>query len=288
MAETTISLAGTDIHYAELGGSGPPLLLLHGITDSLESYLPAAPKLTQGARVFAVDFRGHGRSAHTPDRYRLRDYATDVRLLLDQVVREPAAVAGHSLGGLVASYLASRPDASLRGVFLEDAPLFRARLPALKETSFYGFFVALRGLLRAHHASGASLEELAHSVGNAPLDAAQPDGATFLEARGEEGVRLRARQLRQMDPDALSFAIEGTLFDDFDPDRDLAKIACPVHLLAGNEALGGAMTAGDVALASAHIARCTTAVWDDLGHLIHHLRPEAYADELLAFLRRTG
>jgi len=144
MTDNTISLAGTETHYVELGGSGPPLVLLHGITDSLESYLPAAAKLTQSARVFAMDSRGHGRSAWTRDHYRVRDFAADVRLFLDQVVGEPAVLAGHSLGGLVAGYVASRSGAKLRGVFLEDPPLYRGRMPALEETGFYAFFVDLR------------------------------------------------------------------------------------------------------------------------------------------------
>ena len=285
MADHSISLAGTDIRYAELGGSGPPLVLLHGITDSLESYRPAAAKLKQAARVYAIDFRGHGRSAHTRDHYRVRDFAADVLLFLERVVGEPAVLAGHSLGGLVTSYIASRPGAALRGIFLEDPPLYRARMPAIKQTYFYPFFVSFREALRAHHANGESLDDLVEFVGNSPADSA---GRTLLDAVGADAVRLRARQLRRMDPEALTAPIEGILFADFDPDHDLPKIVCDTHLLAGNEALGGAMTANDVEEVSTRIPRCTTVVWDDIGHMIHQQRPEPYADELISFLERVG
>lgn len=287
MSGHTTSLAGIDIHYTDLGGTGAPLLLLHGITDSHESYLASVPRLRDAARVYALDFRGHGGSAHAPP-YRLRDYAADVRHFVEQVAGGPPVLAGHSLGGLVASYLASQPGANLRGAFLEDPPLYRARMPAIKETAFYPFFVAVRDLLQRHHASGDSLDDLARVVGRAPADPARPDGPTFLEARGEEEVRRRARSLRSMDPAALDEPIRGSLFDDFDPDADLAKIECPVHLLAGSEPLGGAMTADDIERVAALIPRCTRAVWDDIGHTIHHDRPEAYADELISFLDRIG
>jgi pimeloyl-ACP methyl ester carboxylesterase len=282
------SLSGTNIHYADLGGSGPPLLLLHGITDSLDSYLPTVPELARKAHVFAMDFRGHGGSAHTPDRYRLRDYATDVQLFLDQVVGESAVLAGHSLGGLVASYVASRPDAKLRGIFLEDPPLYRARMPALKETHFYDFFAVLRDLLRAHHSTKQSLEDLDGIVGSFPADPLQPDDGTMRDVMGDEAVRLRAIQFQSMDPDALSAVIEGIVFDDFDPDRDLAKIVCPTHLLAGSEVLGGAMTATDIREVSERIPSCSTTVWGDIGHLIHQARAESYAAELLSFLDEAG
>lgn len=105
---------------------------------------------------------------------------------------------------------------------------------------------------------------------------------------GGEAVQSRAGQLERMDPEALSAAIDGTLFDDFDPDVDLAKVACPAHLMAGSEALGGAMTATDIREVSTRIPSCSTAVWNDLGHLIHHASADRYAEELISFLDRAG
>ena len=82
--------------------------------------------------------------------------------------------------------------------------------------------------------------------------------------------------------------IEGIVCDDFDADRDLAEIVCPTHLLAGSEALGGAMTATDIRKVSGRIPSCSTTVWNDIGHLTHQTRGESYAAELLSFLDEAG
>ncbi len=100
-------------------------------------------------------------------------------------------------------------------------------------------------------------------------------------------VRRRALQFSRLDPEAPSAPIEGTLFDDLDPDRDLSKIRCATRLLAGSEALGGAMATNDIDEVSARIPRCTAVIWGDAGHMLHHERPEAYAEALLAFLKRA-
>ena len=76
--------------------------------------------------VYAPDLRGHGASSWTPGRYRLWDYAADMISLLERVIGEPAAIAGHSLGGEVAIIVASeRPDL-VRAVIAIDAPMSAA------------------------------------------------------------------------------------------------------------------------------------------------------------------
>ena len=288
MIERTVALTDIDIHYVEDGGSGPPVVLLHGITDSLESYLPVLPHLVATARVFALDFRGHGDSSRGPTPYRLEDYTRDVEAFLVQVVREPAVVAGHSLGGLVAAQLGARSRVELLGLFLEDPPFYKGRMPAFKETVFYPAFVAMQELLRDHHASGRTIDELARVVGDFPYDFASGKGPSMLEVLGEDLVHVRASTLHRFDPDALDAAVQGTMFHDFDPDADLVSIQCPAQLIAGNYELGGAMDRADVERVRERISRCTHAVWDDIGHLIHPERPEAFARELLSFLRAVS
>ena len=80
---------------------------------------------------------------------------------------------------------------------------------------------------------------------------------------------------------------EGVLFDGFDPDRDLPRIACPTRLVAGDPRLGGAMREQDVTRVAGLIPRCSAVVWEDVGHDIHTVKPKAYAEELTAFLDQT-
>ena len=68
-------------YYVETTGSGPPLLLLHGFTGSIETWAPHIPVLAEKAQVVAVDILGHGRSASPADerRYRMDLVASDLK-----------------------------------------------------------------------------------------------------------------------------------------------------------------------------------------------------------------
>jgi pimeloyl-ACP methyl ester carboxylesterase len=54
------------LNYAEGPDAGPPMVLTHGLTDRWQYYLPIMPFLTMRWHVYALDFRGHGRSSRTP------------------------------------------------------------------------------------------------------------------------------------------------------------------------------------------------------------------------------
>ena len=87
-------------------GTGPPVVLLHGLTCHLGYWQRVTPHLG-GLRVVALDLRGHGLSEHAGS-YRYADYEHDLISLLDALGLESAPVAGHSLGGYVALLAASR------------------------------------------------------------------------------------------------------------------------------------------------------------------------------------
>ena len=111
------------INVAEGPRSGPALLALHGGSARWQAYQALLEPLALHWHVFAPDLRGHGASSWTPGRYRLWDFAADMVSLLERVVREPAVIAGHSLGGEVAIIVASeRPDL-VRAVIAIDAPM---------------------------------------------------------------------------------------------------------------------------------------------------------------------
>src|SRR2546426_8710846 len=101
MRSRTIDLDGP-VHYADYGGTGPTLVLVHGLGGSHVNRMAVAPALARGARVLAVDLAGFGR---TP----LGERSADVhahRVLLDRfleaVAAGPAVLIGNSMGGLVA------------------------------------------------------------------------------------------------------------------------------------------------------------------------------------------
>jgi pimeloyl-ACP methyl ester carboxylesterase len=98
---------GLDIAYVELGPpTAPPLLLIHGFTDSSRAWSTMAPHLARRYRLIIPDLRGHGASAVPDCCYALSDFAHDLIGLLDALAIPRAHIAGHSLGGMIAQVLA--------------------------------------------------------------------------------------------------------------------------------------------------------------------------------------
>ncbi|MFI6322353.1 alpha/beta fold hydrolase [Nonomuraea sp. NPDC050556] len=102
-------------------GEGPPLVLLHGRTDSGLTWAPFVVHFARRFQVIRPDLRGHGKSPY-PGSYALPDMAEDVARLLDDLGVERAAVIGHSLGGMVAYHLAMLHPSRVSRMVLEDPP----------------------------------------------------------------------------------------------------------------------------------------------------------------------
>lgn len=97
-----------ELFVRDSGGSGPPVLLLHGWMFSADTnWAPVYGALEQaGHRVIALDHRGHGRGLRTPEPFRLADCAADAAGLLRELGTGPAIVVGYSMGGPIAQLLA--------------------------------------------------------------------------------------------------------------------------------------------------------------------------------------
>ena len=100
-----VVLHGNHVSFLR-AGEGPPLLLLHGIAGSYETWAPLIPALADEFTVIAPDMLGHGSSAKPRGDYSLGAYAAGARDLLLALGYESATVVGHSLGGGVAMQFA--------------------------------------------------------------------------------------------------------------------------------------------------------------------------------------
>ena len=113
-------LSGFDERFADLkdvrlryyvGGQGPALILIHGLSGAASNWVAVAPKLAQRFRVLVPDLPGHGGSSPLPAAVSLDPYPARVAELAEMESLLPATVVGHSFGGLVALRLAlRRPD----------------------------------------------------------------------------------------------------------------------------------------------------------------------------------
>lgn len=108
--EVTPSLQFRTIHgyrrAYRIAGSGPVILLIHGIGDNSTTWEPVHAKLAQRFTVIAVDLLGHGQSDKPRADYSAAAYANGMRDLLSVLDIERVTVVGHSLGGGVAMQFA--------------------------------------------------------------------------------------------------------------------------------------------------------------------------------------
>ena len=88
-------------------GSGPPIIILHGLFGSGDNWRSIGRSLADQFSVYLVDLRNHGRSPWHPD-HTYPAMAGDVLELLDRQGIERAHIVGHSMGGKTAMYLALR------------------------------------------------------------------------------------------------------------------------------------------------------------------------------------
>jgi len=96
-----IILHGHRVTY-RAGGSGPLLVLVHGIAGTADVWREVLPELAEKHSVIALDLLGHGESAKPRGDYSLGAYASGLRDLIVALGYERATLIGHSLGGGVA------------------------------------------------------------------------------------------------------------------------------------------------------------------------------------------
>jgi pimeloyl-ACP methyl ester carboxylesterase len=110
-----------DLAFSDTG-SGPSLVVLHGLFGSRRNWTTVAGRLARSHRVLTVDLRNHGESPWGEP----HDYDTlaeDVARFMHRHLDGPAAVLGHSMGGKAAMVLAlSRPELVTRLVVVDIAP----------------------------------------------------------------------------------------------------------------------------------------------------------------------
>ncbi|HTY37641.1 MAG TPA: alpha/beta fold hydrolase [Bacteroidota bacterium] len=103
-------------------GSGPALVILHGLLGTLDNWHTLSRRFASSYRVLAADLRNHGRSPHS-DHLSYNEMAEDVLELLDDQHVSTSFVLGHSMGGKVAMTLAlQHPDRVGKLIVVDIAP----------------------------------------------------------------------------------------------------------------------------------------------------------------------
>jgi pimeloyl-ACP methyl ester carboxylesterase len=257
------------LHYETDGpDDAPPVLVLHGITQSTATWGWLVPHLSSSHRVVRLDFRGHGLSGRTPGAYNFLGYVADATAICEQVLgSQPAVVIGHSLGGGTAAGLAqTRPDL-VRGVVLEDpaimAPVDPGAVAALEGNSLLDGFRLMRESIPAMQASGMSAADLAGILRSAP----SPSGALFADAVQDDALAAMAEAMLQLDASVLDPVFDGSSVPVFDPH---APLPVPGIVVAGDSAMPDTIVREpELALLEKNSPHIERRVVTGVGHLIH-------------------
>lgn len=201
---------GRRVSYADYG-SGPTVLLIHGMAGSWRNWLLNVPTLARDQRVIAVDLPGFGDSDALPRGAAFGQYVDVIAGLLDTLGIEDVAVVGHSFGGLVALSLAEgRPD-RVAAVVLVAGGGVELSLPRL--TAIRAAFALLHVLLlvpgavrvlRSPRAARLLLAPIVHDTRSLPQDLL-PELMPRSVGRGfMDAVRLGSERLGSLDLRSVS------------------------------------------------------------------------------------
>jgi haloacetate dehalogenase len=136
----SVAVDGTDIACV-VGGSGPPVLLLHGFPENMAMWTRVAPQLAGQFTVVCADLRGYGDSAKPrclPDRsnYSFRAMAADQLGLMRRLGFERFHLVGHDRGGRTGHRLAlDRPDAVLSLTVMDIVPTYAMFMDTSREVA---------------------------------------------------------------------------------------------------------------------------------------------------------
>lgn len=123
--EQNLGIGGLSLHFATWGERTTPeraVLLIHGLTSSSRAFAQIGPALAaRGLYAIAPDLRGRGLSDKPRYGYGIPVHAADLLTLCDSLGLESAAIAGHSLGALIALFLAAFSPQRVNKLVLLDA-----------------------------------------------------------------------------------------------------------------------------------------------------------------------
>lgn len=249
-------------------GSGPTVLMLHGIGGGHQAFAPQVETLAQaGYRAVAWNMPGYGRSAPI-EPYTFKGLAQSALDLIDALQCDNVTLVGHSMGGMVAQELiARRPDRVSRLVLCGTSAAFGKRTDGQLAQGWAEQFLVQR---TAPLDAGKTMEEMAQ------LLVPQMVGPGALP----EGLRLAEFCMANVPPSTYRRALQALVT--FDRQRELADIRVPTLLVAGE--LDRVASPSVMRQMAAAIPRAAYTEMAATGHLMNLEAPDAFDALLLDFL----
>jgi pimeloyl-ACP methyl ester carboxylesterase len=257
--ETVQAADGAQIAYSE-SGDGPPLVLVHGITENGRAWDPIRPALAERWRVVAVDLRGHGESDRRAP-YDPITFASDVHTVVEVTGIDRPLMVGHSLGGVVVSAYGGSGFPS-RGIVNVDQPI---ALGGFKEA-----LAPLVPMLQGSPEEFTTAMSLVFSVLDGPLPAAE---------------RARLDALATLEPEVVLGVWDAVLTTPA-AELDLLVAELASGITVPYLSLHGSDPGDDYPdWLSAIVPGAVAEIWPQAGHYPHLTEPERFVRRLVAFDR---
>lgn len=242
--------------HVEFGGTGPGILLLHGLMGRATTWWSHARWLRDYGRVVGWDARGHGRNP-TRGPWRTEDFVADVAGLVRELDLGPAVVIGHSMGGLHAWELAAAHPDLVRAVVVEESsPDLRGRTVDSWRAWFESWPVPFRSIGHVREFFGDYGDYFAECV-----------------VERADGYHL----LSDLDDLYLIAAEWGerAYWDGVD------RVRCPLLAIQGER---GTTPPGQLAELASRVPGARHLVVADAGHVVHDDQPDEWRGAVEAFL----
>lgn len=257
-------------------GTGPPVVLVHGLGASWQCWLQNIPDLARAHRVIAPDLPGFGASEMPVDDISIPGYGAAVDAVCDAIdLDEAATVVGNSMGGFIGTEVAIQaPERVARLVLVSAAGFWgetRRAGPTVRAARLTHALTAWATARVQEQSARARLRRFAlrqggvHRPQDIPLDLAQE----VIDAAGREGFL-----------DGL-----GALADYSVRDR-LTEIACPTLIVWGRD--DPLVRVSDADEYERLIPDARKVVWDGVGHVAMLERPDEFNALVEAFIDDGG
>lgn len=260
-------------------GSGPVLLLLHGLGCDHTTWEPVIAALARRYTVIAPDMLGHGRSDKPRADYSVGGYANGMRDLLTVLGIDRVTVVGHSFGGGVAMQFAYQfPERTERLVLVGTGGLGPEVAMAIRAITLPGFEQAMKVAMLPglRHAAGAAMKSLAATgiPHTRDLDEVAAIYDSFKDPKARAAIRHVVRAVVDWKGQMVTMA-----------DRAYLTQAMPMCIIWG---------ADDDVIPVSHAERArglapdaTVEVISNAGHFPHKDHPQRFVKLLNDFVRST-
>ena len=256
------------------GGTGRPLVLLHGSPQTSLSWRKLIPLLPANRMIIAPDLRGYGDSDRPDTGYEVLTMAEDVRQLIEHLNLGSVDMIGHDLGGIVAYAYAAQHMADVRRLGIIEAPILGVPSPTLERVLASYWHLGLYAHPRLPELliigrERAYLAEFFRTYGHidAIEDEALDEYARHLASAGGVGGMVGVYRAIMDEMPALARLTE-------------SELTMPVWAVGGDRSMGMGPFEQFQQLAKT----VSGGVIEDCGHWAVEEQPTQVAEELLAFL----